>query len=246
MGSLALSSLAEKDACRSGPPRDLELDLREIVLPSTDVLQSTLDSGEWLVGLRISLELLTDVSAAPTVYDYELQASFKLRRTSSTSGFHSFTLEGSSRFPFVLAAAAIPPSTPLRLVITLVDGSIALVAEHTFSSLGPFSGRIPFANSQSSRAGVSVSFVTLSALGVALVTPTSRDVADNLAHRLERIALQKATHGGVWIPDAFAVRGHEVEREAMIPHLGHGRFAYDFRVRCASWLIWRAREKRCH
>ncbi|GAA6009783.1 uncharacterized protein JCM10292_003637 [Rhodotorula paludigena] len=214
-----------------GPPRDLELDLREIVLPSTDVLQSTLDSGEWLVGLRISLELLTDVSAAPTVYDYELQASFKLRRTSSMSGFHSFTLDGSSRFPFILAAAAVPPSTPLRLAITLVDGSIALIAEHAFSSLQPFSGRIPFANSQSSRAGVSVSFAALHAPGDASLTSTSRDVADDLAHRLQRIALEKATPGGVWIPDAIAVRGHEVEREAMIPYLGHGRFAYDFRYK---------------
>ncbi|GJN94755.1 hypothetical protein Rhopal_007847-T1 [Rhodotorula paludigena] len=229
--SLALSSLAEKDACRSGPPRDLELDLREIVLPSTDVLESTLDSGEWLVGLRISLELLTDVSAAPTVYDYELQASFKLRRTSSTSGFHSFTLDGSSRFPFILAATAVPPSTPLCLVITLVDGSIALVAEHAFPSLAPFTGHIPFANSQSSRAGVSISLVALSAPGDASVTSTSRDVADDLAHRLARIALEKATPGGVWIPDAIAVRGHEVEREAMVPHLGRGRFAYDFRYK---------------
>lgn len=62
------------------------------------------------------------------------------------------------------------------------------------------------------------------------VVQSSAEAANELATRVNRIALHEEHPDGVWIPDPVPIRGHAVPKELTLPLTVPGGMAFDFAV----------------
>ncbi|BGP52227.1 hypothetical protein JCM10450v2_008198 [Rhodotorula kratochvilovae] len=225
----------------------LEVDIREVVLSSSDIFQAILEKGEWWADLTVAL-VTTSGAASVRICEYELRVLLLLEPPHSHDPAHrSFKLDYPRPFALGVDPKMLGRNAGTHaLEVTLQDASVSLVARHAFPASAPFEplcGHLPFlatSGTSASSETPSTSARTARTPGISLLLtsrshprpapPSPQNITAHLSARLERFALDRDAPSGVWIPDAVAVRGEEVCGERTMPALEMGgeRSGFDF------------------
>ena len=260
---ISLSRPSSSSHVLMGPSRrsiqqSLELTIRELVLPTSLLPYTTLETGRCLVDLRVSLYLKCEREPASLLLcEREMRVGLVVERGESADpASRSFRLEHPRPFPLFVDPASLNPrgASSLSLSVSVAVGDEALVAQqvvaasHPFAPLAvllPFSPRLAadpravsphIAGSSTSSPRIVGLFVVLAPQLVhRLAPPSSPDITSVLLARLERLVLHREGPSGVWVPDAVAVRSPStsVPHEKRMPRLegGEERPGFDFLVR---------------
>ncbi|GAA5913400.1 hypothetical protein JCM8208_004751 [Rhodotorula glutinis] len=230
--------------------QSLELTVHELVLPTSVVPDSALETGRCRVDLHISLHhTLEDAVAC----EREMRVGLVVGRVHSTDpASRSFRLEHPRPIPLYLDPASLDPrASSLFLTVAVTIGNEQLAVRHVVAvadPVPPFSALLPFQPRPAGQAysladhnlvsRTSAPLVAGIAIALAaqpvprLAPPSPTDITSLLSARLERLALHREAPSGVWIPDAVALRSPatSVVHERHMPRLEGGaeRPAFDF------------------
>ncbi|GAA5877085.1 hypothetical protein JCM1840_005305 [Sporobolomyces johnsonii] len=227
--------------------KSLEFVLNTVVFASTDIPASVRSVGEWLIQVDLKLsgwhscpDLPNPVSIASFSSDEqkfvfrdlsdgpdpagEGYTTFHRDASTTTTGAHSLFID--PRFVRLAGVSDLSLSIKLGFGIACLSSTISIASSSPCGKLipRPTSGFFPFEGQKDLRTGISVD-VDVVPVRKTVLTPEEAKL--EIERRLERLSLE--AEGGVWVPDAQAIRPKQwKEREMRMPDLGEGRLGYDF------------------
>ncbi|GAA5963255.1 hypothetical protein JCM21900_006570 [Sporobolomyces salmonicolor] len=228
-------------------PKSLDVVLDTVVVASTDIPALVRIAGEGLVhvdlelsGLHSSSDLRNSLVIASRSLDEQKFVLRDLSEAGEPAGegyttLHrdsSNTITGPSSLfidPQVVRLAGMSDlslSVKIGFGAACFSSTLSIAASTPCGKLIPraMSGFFPFAGQKDLRTGISVS---IDVIPVRKTVLTAEEAKLEIERRVERLSLE--AEGGVWVPDAQAIRAEQwKEHELRMPDLGEGRMGYDF------------------